>query len=97
MYSLTSYDLSKTSPPDDGAAWDEYEDKHLAAAARIVVDALTEQLPRCISAGVYAATVGQVQRLVDGLDAETALAWAHEIAPDAVPTFEDWAHPECPA
>jgi hypothetical protein len=40
--------------------------------------------------------VDQVHRLVDGLDAETCLAWAHEIAPDAVPTFEDWADPERP-
>jgi hypothetical protein len=37
-----------------------------------------------------------VRALVGGLDAETALAWANEIAPDAVPTFEDWAHPERP-
>jgi hypothetical protein len=37
-----------------------------------------------------------VQRLVDGLHAETALAWANEIAPDAVPSFEAWAHPERP-
>jgi hypothetical protein len=45
---------------------------------------------------VYAATVGQVQRLVNGLDAETALAWANEIAPDEVPRFEAWACPERP-
>jgi hypothetical protein len=40
--------------------------------------------------------VGQVQRLVDGLDAETALAWTHEIASDEVPSYETWAHPERP-
>jgi hypothetical protein len=40
--------------------------------------------------------VGQVQRLVDGLDAETALAWANQIAPDDVPDFEAWARPERP-
>jgi hypothetical protein len=60
------------------------------------VDALTEQLPRCLTASVYTATVGQVRRLVDGLDPETALAWANEIAPDDVPSFEAWAHPERP-
>jgi hypothetical protein len=61
------------------------------------VDALTAQLPRSLTRSVYAATVGQLQRLVDGLDAETCLAWANEIAPDAVPSFEAWAHPERPA
>jgi hypothetical protein len=40
--------------------------------------------------------VRQVQRLVDGLDAETALAWANEIAPGDVPSFEAWAQPERP-
>jgi hypothetical protein len=48
------------------------------------------------TASVYSATVTQVRRLVDDLDAETALAWANEIAPDAVPSFEDWTHPERP-
>jgi hypothetical protein len=47
-------------------------------------------------ASVYAATVAQVQQLVDGLDTETALAWANEIAPDAVPSFATWARPERP-
>jgi hypothetical protein len=60
------------------------------------VGALTEQLPRCLAASVYTATVGQVQRLVDGLYAETSLAWAHEIAPDDMPSFEGWARPERP-
>ena len=33
MYSLTSYDLWKTTPPDDdGEAWEQYEEKYLAAA-----------------------------------------------------------------
>jgi hypothetical protein len=62
----------------------------------MVVDALTEQLPRSITASVYSATVGQVQRFVDGLDAETSLAWAPEIAPVEIPEFETWAHPERP-
>jgi hypothetical protein len=53
-------------------------------------------LPRSLTPSVYTATVGQVQRLVDGLDAETCLAWANEIAPDAVPGFEVWARPERP-
>jgi hypothetical protein len=70
------------------------DDTKLATATRIVVDALTESLPRCLSTGVYAATVGQVQQLVDGLDAETCLAWAHEIAPDDMPSFEAGAQPE---
>jgi hypothetical protein len=34
--------------------------------------------------------------LVDGLDAETCLAWGNEIAPDDVPSFEVWAEPERP-
>jgi hypothetical protein len=95
VYSLTSYDLWKISRPgDDGESWEEYEDRYLAVAARIVVDALTEHLPRCLSASVYSATVAEVQRLVDGLRAETCLAWASEIAPDDVPRFEAWAHPQ---
>jgi hypothetical protein len=52
--------------------------------------------PRCLTPSVYTATVTQVERLVDSLDAETALAWATEIAPDDVPSFEAWAHPERP-
>jgi hypothetical protein len=97
VYSLTSYDLWKTTPPDDdGAMWEQYGDKFLAAAARIVVDTLTESLPRSLTASVYTATVRQVQRLVDGLDAETCMAWAPEITPDDVPSFETWAHPERP-
>jgi hypothetical protein len=74
VYSPTSYDLWKITPPDDGEAWEQYEDKYLAAATRIVVDALTEQLPRCLSPRVYTPTVGQVRQLVDGLDGETCLA-----------------------
>jgi hypothetical protein len=57
---------------------------------------VSRRLPRCLSASVYTATVDQVQRLVDGLDTETTLTWAHEIAPDDVPSFETWAHPEPP-
>jgi hypothetical protein len=53
-------------------------------------------LPRCLTPSVYTTTVGQVQQLVDGLDAETCLAWASEIAPDEVPSFEAWARPERP-
>jgi len=37
-----------------------------------------------------------VRRLVDGLDGESCLAWANETAPDEVPSFEAWAHPERP-
>jgi hypothetical protein len=37
-----------------------------------------------------------MQRLVDGLDAETCMAWAPEITPDDVPSFETWAWPERP-
>jgi hypothetical protein len=40
--------------------------------------------------------VVQVLQLIAGLDAETCLGWANEIAPDIVPTFEGWAHPERP-
>jgi len=35
-----------------------------------------------------------VGELVDGLDAETCIAWAHEIAPDDVPSFEGWVQLE---
>jgi hypothetical protein len=62
----------------------------------VAVDALTEQLPRCLTASVYTVTVARVRQLVDGLDAETCLAWAHAIAPDPVPSFEAWARPERP-
>jgi hypothetical protein len=55
-----------------------------------------KKVAECSTASVYTATVGQVQRLVDGLDAETCMAWANEIAPDAVPSCEAWAHPERP-
>jgi hypothetical protein len=55
---------------------------------RIVVDALTKQLPRCLTTSVYTATMGQVRQLVVGLDGETCLAWANEIVPDDVPSFE---------
>jgi hypothetical protein len=44
--------------------------------------------------GYLHPTVGQVEQLVGGLDAETALAGAHEVAPDDVPSFEAWARPE---
>ena len=57
---------------------------------------MSRWLPQCLTASVYAATVGQVRRLVDRLDGETCLAWANEIAPDEVPDFEAWAHPERP-
>jgi hypothetical protein len=40
--------------------------------------------------------VGQVRLSVDALDAETCLAWAHEIAPSEVPSFATWAQPERP-
>ena len=76
--------------------WQLYEFTNSSAATRIVVAALTEQLPQCLSATAYTATMGQVQRLVDGLDAETCLAWAHELGPDEVPSFEAWAHTERP-
>jgi hypothetical protein len=89
MGTLRSYELIRRR-----AAPIPSDDTYLAAATRIVVDALTESLPQSLTPGVYSATVAQVRRLVYGLDAETALAWAHEIAPDDVPTFESWAHPE---
>src|SRR4051794_35848840 len=57
---------------------------------------LSRRLPRCLTARIYTATVAQVQRLVDGLDGETALAGANGIAPDDVPSFETWAQPERP-
>ena len=72
------------------------EDKYIAAATRIVVDALTEQLPRSLTPSIYRVTVDQVRLLADGLDADTCLAWANEIAPQDLPSFEAWAHPERP-
>jgi hypothetical protein len=68
-----------------------------AAATWVVVDALTESLLQSIGVGVYTATVSQVRRLDDALDAETTLAWANEVSPDDVPSVETWAHPERPA
>jgi hypothetical protein len=53
-------------------------------------------LPRRLPPSVYSATLAQVQQLVDGLDGETCLAWAHEIAPNTVPRFKTWARPERP-
>jgi hypothetical protein len=53
-------------------------------------------LPRCLTASVYRSTVAQVQQVVDGLDAETCIAWAYEIAPQDLPSFEAWMHPERP-
>jgi hypothetical protein len=97
MYSLTSYDLWKTTPPDDdGEAWEEYEDRYVAAATGLLVAHLTETLPPAFTPRDRAAIVAQVRALVDGLDGQTTLAWANEIAPDEVPGFEAWAHPECP-
>ena len=57
---------------------------------------MSRWLPRCLTPSVYTATVGRVQQLVDDLDAETALGWANEIAPDDVPSFEAWVRPEHP-
>ena len=44
----------------------------------------------------YVTRLGKPAGTFDGLDAETCLAWAHEIAPDAVPSFEAWVRPERP-
>jgi hypothetical protein len=97
VYSLTRYDLWKTTPPDDdGEAWEEYEDKFLAVAACLLVAHLTETLPAALTPQDRAAIVALVRALVDGLDAETMLAWANEIAPDEVPSLEAWARPERP-
>src|SRR3954469_20492216 len=64
MYSLTSYDLWKTTPPDDGGeAWEEYEDKYLAAATRLLVAHLTETLLPALTPRDRAAIVAQVRRL----------------------------------
>ena len=51
---------------------------------------MSRLLLRYFGLRVRRATVGQVRRLVDGLDAETCLTWAHEIAPDEVPSCEAW-------
>jgi hypothetical protein len=91
-YELTNLRSNLRAPE----AQTQCQDRYLAAATRIVVDALTEQLPRCLTPSAYTATVGQVQGLVDGLDAEMCLAWANEIAPDDVPSVETWARPERP-
>jgi hypothetical protein len=50
VYSLTSYDLWKTTPPDDGGeAWEQYEDKYLVAATCLLVAHLTETLPPALT------------------------------------------------
>ena len=52
MYSLTSYDLWKTTlPDDDGEAWEQYEDQYLPAATRLLVAHLTETLPSALHSG----------------------------------------------
>ena len=91
MYSLTSYDLWKITPPgDDGEVWELYEDRYLPAATRLLVAHLTETVPPAFTPRDRAAIVAQVRALLDGLDGETCLAWSTEIAPDAVPNFETW-------
>ena len=97
MYNLTSYDPWRTTPPDDdGGAWEEYEDKYLAAATCLLVGQVTETLPPALTPRDRAAIVAQVRALIDGLEYGTCLAWANAIAPDAVPSFEAWARPERP-
>jgi hypothetical protein len=65
-------------------------------ASRLLVAHLTETLPAALTPQDRAAIVVRVRALVDGLDAVTCLAWAHQIAPDDVPSFGMWAHPERP-
>jgi len=97
VYSLTSYDLWKTTPPDDdGEAWDLYEDRYLPAATRLLVAHVTETLPPALTPRDRAAIIAKVRALVDGLDGESCLAWGNEVAPDEVPDFEAWAQPERP-
>jgi len=96
MYPLTSRDLWFSTDPreSDDAVWEAFSDRNADAACRLLVDHLTETLPASPTPRDRAAVVAQVRALVDGLDGETALAWAHEVALDAVPDFETWAHPE---
>jgi hypothetical protein len=97
VYSLTTYDIWKTTTPaDDGEAWEQYEARYLAAGTCLLVAHLTETLPPALTPRDRAAIVAQVRALVDGLDGETCIAWANEIVPDDVPSFEDWARPEWP-
>ena len=96
MYPLTSYDLWKTTPPDDdSAAWEQYGDRYDDAAAAILLDFLTETLP----AGLPCSTDARqaLAKMLDALDTETRCGWAHEVDPDRIPAFEDWARPECAA
>jgi hypothetical protein len=90
----SSYGLWLTTPPkDDGEAWELYADRYQDAATAIVLDQLSETLPTYLLAQDRAAIVGQLAAVVHALDTETATAWAREIEPDRVPSFEDWARP----
>jgi hypothetical protein len=51
---------------------------------------------RGINTGAPDRHSGPSERLLDVLDAETALAWVNEIAPDQAPSFAMDAHPERP-
>jgi hypothetical protein len=96
MYPPTSRDIWFTTDPRDseGAAWEHFSDRYADTAGRLLVDHLTETLPPALTPRDRAALVARVRALIDGLDGETLLAWAHEVAPEAVPAFETWAHPE---
>jgi hypothetical protein len=67
------------------------------ARVRVLNRLLAGERTRAEAGLALGRSVRQVRALVDGLDAETCLAWAHKIAPDAVPDFERWARPERPA
>ena len=62
-------------------------------AIRLAEDTARREL---LAEGAVRSKCRHVQRLVDGMDTEACLAWAHEIAPDDVPSFEAWAHAERP-
>jgi hypothetical protein len=93
MHTLTSYDLWKTGPPDDDSeAWEEYSARYDETAGAILLDSLTESLPSGLPCSDEARQA--LTRMLDGLDTETRCGWAHEVDPDHIPTFENWARPE---
>jgi hypothetical protein len=96
MHCPTTFDLWLTTDPREAeaAAWEQFSDRYADTASRLLVDHLTETLPPALTPRDRAALVARVRALVDGLDGETVLTWAHEVTPDAVPAFETWAHPE---
>ena len=94
MHPLTSYDLWKTTPPDDDSeAWEAYRDKYHPQATALVLDHLTETLPHSLATATHVDVNRRCAQLLAALDDELVLDWARKLTND-IPSFDDWAHPE---